>query len=90
MNPYDPCVANREQAGSQLTVVWHVNDLKILHVQKEVVDDLIDWIKHKYETKEIGKIKPSRGKVHNYLGMTLDFDTKGVVKIKILDYVARR
>ena len=43
----------------------------------------------KYEDVEIGKIKPSRGKVHDYLGMTLDFATEGVVKIKMLDYVSK-
>ena len=42
VNPYDPCVANMEQAGSQLTVIWHVDDLKISHKRQEVVDALID------------------------------------------------
>ena len=89
VNPYDPCVANRMRVGLQLTVVWHVDDLKISHVDSKVVNDLIDWIRMKYEDVEIGKIKPSRGKVHDYLGMTLDFATKGVVKIKMLDYVSK-
>ena len=29
----------------------------------------------------------SRGKVHKYLGMTLDYTTKGLCKVKILDYI---
>ena len=29
----------------------------------------------------------SRGKIHKYLGMTLDFTVKGQVKISILDYI---
>ena len=28
MNPYDPCVANKTINGKQLTLVWHVNDIK--------------------------------------------------------------
>ena len=32
-------------------------------------------------------MKVSRGKVHKYLGMTLDFTTKGQVKISMVDYV---
>ena len=28
INPYDPCVANMDINGSQMTVVWHVDDLK--------------------------------------------------------------
>ena len=87
VNPYDPCVANMEQGGSQLTVVWHVDDLKISHVQKEVVDDMIHWLKTKYEDNEIGKVKESRGKTHDYLGMDLDFGTVGEVKVKMINYV---
>ena len=29
INPYDPCVANKMANGSQMTVTWHVDDLKI-------------------------------------------------------------
>ncbi len=32
-------------------------------------------------------MKVSQGKVHKYLGMTLDFTTKGQVKISMVDYV---
>ena len=43
----------------------------------------------KYEDVKIGKIKPLRGKVHAYLGMTLDVASEGVVKIKTLNYVSK-
>ena len=30
LNPYDMCVGNKETSrGDQLTVFWHINDLKI-------------------------------------------------------------
>ena len=29
INPYDPCVANNMIGGKQLTVCWHVDNLKI-------------------------------------------------------------
>ena len=31
VNPYDPCVANKMVNGSQMTVTWHVDDLKVSH-----------------------------------------------------------
>jgi len=31
INPYDRCVANKTVNGSQCTVLWHVDDLKISH-----------------------------------------------------------
>jgi len=38
VNPYDICVANKMINGKQLTVFWHVDDLKISHKDKKVVD----------------------------------------------------
>ena len=32
LNPYDPCVANKTVAGTQMTVCWHVDDLKVSHI----------------------------------------------------------
>jgi hypothetical protein len=32
INPYDWCVANKMIDGKQCTIVWHVDDLKISHV----------------------------------------------------------
>jgi hypothetical protein len=37
--------------------------------------------------KVSSKMKINRGKVHKYLGMTLDFTTRGQVKISMVDYV---
>ena len=32
INPYDCCVANKMVNGKQCTILWHVDDLKISHV----------------------------------------------------------
>ena len=32
LNPYDSCVANKMINGKQCTILWHVDDLKISHV----------------------------------------------------------
>ena len=55
-----------------------------------MVNELIDWIGMKYEYVKIGKMKPSCGKVHVYLGMKLYFATRGVMKIKMFDHVSLR
>jgi hypothetical protein len=41
INPYDPCVANNMQDGKQLTVCWHVDDLKASHQDPQVLDDFL-------------------------------------------------
>jgi hypothetical protein len=68
-NPYDICVANKQVNGEQLTVAFHVDDLKVSHVDPKVVDKFLEWIKKLYEDPTIKKIVPSRGKIHNYLGI---------------------
>jgi hypothetical protein len=84
-NPYDSCVVNKMVDGKQLTVAWHVDDLKISHVSAKVVDDLITDL-----VSEFGKETPlskSRGKVHDYLRMTLDFSVPGQVTVTMIDYI---
>jgi Reverse transcriptase (RNA-dependent DNA polymerase) len=84
-NPYDSCVMNKEINGKQCTVLWHVDDLKISHKNADVVTQVIELL----ET-EFGKEAPltkMRGKVHEYLGMTIDYSEKGKVKFSMIDYV---
>jgi hypothetical protein len=84
-NPYDPCVMNKMVGDKQLTVAWHVDDLKVSHVLSTVVDQFIEDME-----SEFGKETPlnkSRGKVHDYLGMTLDFSTPGEVTVTMIDYI---
>ena len=89
-NPYDPCVANKIVKGKQLTICFHVDDCKISHVLTKVVDTMVKWLRKEYESifeDGSGQMTVSRGKVHTYLGMTLDYRTKGCVKVTMLDYV---
>jgi hypothetical protein len=84
-NPYDPCVMNKNEDGTQFTVAWHVDDLKVSHVKSSVVDKFIDDMEG-----EFGKETPlnkSRGKVHDYLGMKLDFSEAGEVTVTMIDYI---
>ena len=46
INPYDLCVANKWVNEAQLTLVWHVADIKISHVDSKVVDNFILWLKN--------------------------------------------
>ena len=41
INPYDRCVANCDVGGSQCTIVWYVDDVKISHKRKTVVGDIL-------------------------------------------------
>ena len=42
INPYDWCVANKTFDGKQCTILWHVDDLKISHMDLDVVMGIIN------------------------------------------------
>ena len=87
INPYDPCVANRIINGSRHTVTWHVDDLKSSHIDPKVNDRFLEWLEKKYGDKNLGSVKAVRGKIHHYLGMTLDYTTPQKVKLKMKEYI---
>ena len=86
-NPYDVCCMNKVINGKQCTIVWHVDDLKISHVDGDVVTSIIEIL-----DKEFGKHKPltvQRGLLHDYLGMTIDFSIIGKVMITMIDMIEK-
>jgi len=87
VNPYDPCVANRIVRNRQHTVIWHVDVLKSSHVNSKVNDDFLNWLKKKYANDGVGKVTATRGKRHDYLGITLFFLGEGKLKIDMIDYI---
>jgi hypothetical protein len=42
-SPYDACVANTTVNGKQITICFHVNECKISHELRKVVDTTIYW-----------------------------------------------
>ena len=84
-NPYDRCVGNKMVNGKQLTVVMHVVDIKVSHVIPKVVDNFIAWAKKTYD--QFKQMKPSVGKIHDYLGVTLDFTEKDKLKMYMFKYI---
>jgi hypothetical protein len=85
INPYDWCVANKMVDGNQCTIVWHVDDLKISHKDSKVVDTVIEKLNTEYG--QIGNMTIRRGKVHDYLGMRLDFSSPGKIMVDMQDYI---
>ena len=85
VNPYDWCVANKMVRGSQLTITWHVDDLKISHAKKEVLEDLLKQLNGTF--RKDGPLTIHRGKKHDYLGMWLDFSLDGKVQVQMFDYI---
>jgi hypothetical protein len=73
-----------------MTIYFHVDDCKLSHHNPKVMDRMITWLRQKYESifeDGSGKMTVSRGKIHKYLGMTLDYTVRGHVRISIFDFV---
>jgi hypothetical protein len=71
INPYEWCVANKMIDGEQCTVLWHVGE------EVNTIKKINDKFGKEYP------IAITRGKVHDYRGVTLYYSKKGKVKIKI-------
>ena len=83
---------NRIIKGKQCTILWHVDDLNMSHVDSDIVSRILSDIDAEYVN--IAKITITWGKIYNYLGMTIDYSSTGKVKfstcnyiINILDYI---
>jgi hypothetical protein len=85
VNPYDSCVVNKMIDDKQCTIIWHVDDLKLSHVKQSVLDDIADKLNSKYG--EQAPLVVHCGKIHEYLGMTIDYSEDGKVKFMMHDYV---
>jgi hypothetical protein len=55
LNPYDPCVANMTVNRTQMTVCWHVDDLKVSHIDAAEVTKFGQWL-NTVVAKDCGKV----------------------------------
>ena len=61
--------------GKQCTIIWHVDDLKISHTNKDVVENILKKLNDKFGQES--PLTTCRGKVLEYLGMKIDYRQKG-------------
>jgi len=87
LNPYDKCVANKNIEGKQCTIIWHVDNLKISHADKNVVENILKKLNDKFGQES--PLTTCRGKVLEYLGMKIDHRQKGKVKFSMYEYIKK-
>ena len=84
VNPYDPCVANKDVGdGKQLTVIWHVDDLMGLCVVDFELTKLSCYLANIYGPKLTMHV----GNKHNYLGVDLEFKQDGRLDVSMVNYL---
>ncbi len=67
-----------------MTLTFHVDDIKISHVDPKEVTRQIEWFKSIYGSN----VRVSRGTTHDYLGMMLSY-SNCQVSISMVDYVKK-
>ena len=71
--------------GKQCTTLWHADDLEISCVDSKVVDSIIKIFGEKFGI--YASLTSARRKIHDYLGMVIDYTTKGKVLFAMFDYI---
>lgn len=71
MNAYDECTFNKMINGYQCTIQFHVDDLKLSHLQQGELDKIIDELNEVFGS-EGELLAASYSSIHEYLGMTID------------------
>ena len=84
MNDYDECTFNKMVNGTQLTIQFHVDNLKISYVSQSAIDDVIDDLNVIFGKDK--KMSASYEKVHKYLGMVINWSDDNMVKFTMYDY----
>jgi hypothetical protein len=84
-SPYDPCMANKKVQGLQQTIVFHVGNLKWSYKLKSVNDLFAKWLNSMYGKHR--RVTATCGQVHDYLGMELDYQKQGELKINMMKYM---
>jgi Reverse transcriptase (RNA-dependent DNA polymerase) len=84
-NPCDYCVVNKVVDRKQCTVVWYVDDLKVSHVEADIVGEIMELMRKEFRNHL--ELTITQGKVHYYLGIQIDFSKKGKVIMTMFDYI---
>ena len=69
LNPYDRCVANKVINNEQCTLVWYVDDNKVSHKDKNVVEEQMKII-----SEHFGDLSITRGDKFDFLAMKIELD----------------
>ena len=79
INKYDPCVEKKTTNNNQMTVVWHVEDLNVSHVDRFDIAKFSGYLSSSY-----GGLTAHRVKVQDYLRMELDYIKQSIVRSSII------
>ena len=69
------------------TIIWHVDNLNMSHIYPDIVSSVIDDIDA--ECGKIAKMTITRGKIHKYLRIPIDYYSPGKLILSMVDYIIK-
>ena len=86
VNPYNPCVANKDVGdGKQVTVIWHVDDLMLMALC--VVNFELTKLSCNLANIYVPKLTVHMGNKHDYLRVDLEFQQDGWLNVSMVNYL---
>ena len=76
---------NKMVNGELITVQFNVDDLKVSHKDRAVLDDFLVDLRSKFEQKD--ELTENKGVAHKYLGITTDYSIAGKVVFTMFNYL---
>ena len=86
VNDYDECTFNKMTPGGQCTIQFHVDDLKLSCKDESELKSVISKLNNVFG-QEGPKLSENTGKIHDYLGMTIDWTGKRRVLFTMYDFL---
>lgn len=86
MNDYDECTFNKMVNDCQCTIQFHVDDLKMSHLEQGVLDKVVKHLNEIFGSDD-EELSASYGVIHEYLGMPIDWSQDGKVLFSMFDYL---
>ena len=71
--------------SEQITVQFHVDDLKVSHKDYAVLDDFLDNLRSEFGQED--ELTENKGLVHEYLGITIDYSILGKSVFTMFNYL---
>ena len=78
------CTFNKMVNGEQITVQFHVDDLKVSHKDEALLEDFLTDLRDEFGQED--ELRKNKGLVHKYLGITIDYLIPRKVVFKMFDY----
>ena len=84
-NEYDMCTFNKMVNGEQITVQFHVDNLKVFHKEESILKEFLGDLRSEFGQED--ELPEITGLVHEYFGITIDYSIAGKVVFTMFDYL---